>query len=248
MEPASQASETQREARDRAILRTCTALPAALLVVTAVYATTRYVVFGPWPVAHVPLYVLNKAFAWTSIVLLALALGLGPAARLWPTLGAHLWRRRWWGLVGFALATVHILVSLAILNYGYYRLMFRQAFEFTPLAEFAMAGRGTRLVRHCWRRSRPPCPACRRPCRCATGRCCKAGACWRWCWRGLHLDLRRAGLVCTGAVARRPAPDHAVVGERGADRARPAAADDPQTRPETAMSDPPGACPSVRWC
>lgn len=138
MEPASPASETQREARDRAILRTCTALPAALLVVTAVYATTRYVVFGPWSVAHVPLYVLNKAFAWTSIVLLALALGLGPAARLWSTLGAHLWRRRWWGLVGFALATVHVLVSLAILNYGYYRLMFRQAFEFTPLAEFAM--------------------------------------------------------------------------------------------------------------
>lgn len=138
MEPAPQASEAQREARDRAVVRACTVLPAALLLVTAAYATTRYVVFGPVAVAHIPLYVLNKAFAWTSIVLLALALGLGPAAYLWPTLGAQLWRRRWWGLVGFALATVHILVSLAILNYGYYRLMFRQAFEFTALAEFAM--------------------------------------------------------------------------------------------------------------
>ena len=53
-------------------------------------------------------------------------------------LGAHLWRRRYWGLVGFALATLHIVVSLAILNYGYYRPMFRQAFEFTALAEIAM--------------------------------------------------------------------------------------------------------------
>jgi DMSO/TMAO reductase YedYZ heme-binding membrane subunit len=142
VEPASQASEAQREARDRAIVRACTRLPAALLVVTAAYATTRYVVFGPIAAAHIPLYVLNKAFAWTGIVLLALALGLGPAARLWPALGAHLWRRRWWGLVGFALATTHIVMSLAILNYGYYRQMFRQAFEFTPLAESAMLAGG----------------------------------------------------------------------------------------------------------
>jgi DMSO/TMAO reductase YedYZ heme-binding membrane subunit len=96
-------------------------------------------VFGPWSAAHIPLYVLNKAFAWTSIVLLALALGLGPAARLWPSLGAHLWRRRWWGLVGAALATVHVFMSLPILNYGYYRKLFTQAFELTPLAEFSMA-------------------------------------------------------------------------------------------------------------
>lgn len=139
MEPDPTTCDAQLEARDRAIVRACTQLPAALLLVTAAYATTRYVVFGPWSPAHIPLYVLNKAFAWTGIVLLALALGLGPAARLWPALGTHLWRRRWWGLVGFALATTHIVISLAILNYGYYRLMFRQAFEFTALAEFAMA-------------------------------------------------------------------------------------------------------------
>ena len=138
MEPIPQATEAQREARDRAVLRACTVLPAALLLVTAAYATMRYVVFGPWSVGHIPLYVMNKAFAWTAIVLLALALGLGPAARVWPALGRHLWRRRWWGLAGFALATVHIVVSLAILNYAYYRSMFRQAFELTPLAEGAM--------------------------------------------------------------------------------------------------------------
>lgn len=138
MEPGPMTRDAQLEARDRAIVRACTALPSALLLVTAAYATTRYVVFGPWSIGHMPLYVVNKAFAWTAIVLLALAMGLGPAARLWPSLGDHLWRRRWWGLVGFALATTHIVMSLAILNYGYYRLMFRQAFEFTALAELAM--------------------------------------------------------------------------------------------------------------
>jgi hypothetical protein len=137
--PSSPSNEAQREARDRAALRACLQVPAALLLATAVYATVRYVVFGPWPVGHIPVYVLNKAVSWTALTLLALALGLGPAARLWPArFGMHLWRRRYWGLAGFVLATVHIVLSLAILNYGYYRLFFRQAFEFTPIAEFAM--------------------------------------------------------------------------------------------------------------
>lgn len=139
MDPRPNPPQTHLEARDRAILGACVVMPAALLLLTAAYATTRYVVFGPVVAAHIPLYVLNKAFAWTALVLLALALGAGPAARLWPArLGPHLWRRRYWGLVGFALATLHIVVSLAILNYGYYRPMFRQAFEFTALAEIAM--------------------------------------------------------------------------------------------------------------
>lgn len=139
MDPCHYPQQAHLEARDRVVLRACVVMPAAMLVLTAAYAITRYVVFGPWPAAHIPLYVMNKAFSWTAIMLLALALGLGPAARLWPArLGAHLWRRRYWGLVGFALATLHIVVSLSILNYGYYRLMFRQAFEFTALAELAM--------------------------------------------------------------------------------------------------------------
>lgn len=139
MDPRHNPPQTHLEARDRAVLSACVVLPATLLLLTAAYATTRYVVFGPVAAVHIPLYVLNKAFAWTALVLLALALGAGPAARLWPArLGAHLWRRRYWGLVGFALATLHIVVSLAILNYGYYRPMFRQAFEFTALAQIAM--------------------------------------------------------------------------------------------------------------
>ncbi len=139
MDPTDRDQEAALEARDRAAVRTCIALPTVLVLATGAYATTRYVVFGPWTVAHIPLYVLNKAFAWSALLLLALALALGPLVRLWPTRWRqHLWRRRYWGLMGFALATLHIVVSLAILNYGYYRQMFRQAFEFTALAECAM--------------------------------------------------------------------------------------------------------------
>ena len=138
MDPQAASSQAELEMRDRARLEACLSVPAVLLVVTAAYAATRYVVFGPWTTAAVPLYVFNKAAAWSALLLLALAFGLGPAARIWPRLSGLLWRRRYWGVVGFVLATVHIVLSLSILNYGYYRLMFRQAFEFTALAGWSL--------------------------------------------------------------------------------------------------------------
>ncbi len=140
MEPRNNQHDASREARDRAALRTLLGLPAALLLLTLTYATTRYVVFGPWNAGHIPLYVLNKAISWSALWLVALALALGPLARLAPRRFArHLWRRRYFGIMGFLLASLHVVMSLAILNYAYYRQFFRQAFELTALAEFSMA-------------------------------------------------------------------------------------------------------------
>lgn len=132
--------EAALEARDRAALGALLGLPTGLLLLTLAYATTRYVVFGPWNVSHIPLYVLNKAISWSALWLVALALALGPLARLAPgRFARHLWRRRYFGIMGFALASLHVVMSLAILNYAYYRQFFRQAFELTALAEFSMA-------------------------------------------------------------------------------------------------------------
>lgn len=140
MEPRNNQHDASREARDRAALRTLLGLPAALLLLTLAYATIRYVVFGPWNAGHIPLYVLNKAISWSALWLVALALALGPLARIAPRRFArHLWRRRYFGIMGFLLASLHVMMSLPILNYGYYRQFFRQAFELTALAEFSMA-------------------------------------------------------------------------------------------------------------
>jgi hypothetical protein len=140
VEPRNSQPEAVRQARDRAALRALLGLPTGLLLVTFAYATTRYVVFGPWSVGHIPLYVLNKAISWSALWLLALALALGPLARLAPRrFAGHLWRRRYFGIMGFLLASLHVVMSLAILNYAYYRQFFRQAFELTALAEFSMA-------------------------------------------------------------------------------------------------------------
>lgn len=140
MEPRNSQPEAVREARDRAALRALLGLPAGLLLLTLAYATTRYVVFGPWSVGHIPLYVLNKAISWSALWLVALALALGPLARLAPRqFTRHLWRRRYFGIMGFLLASLHVVISLSILNYAYYRQFFRQAFELTALAEFSLA-------------------------------------------------------------------------------------------------------------
>lgn len=140
MEPRNNQHDASREARDRTAFRTLLGPPAALLLLTLAYATIRYVVFGPWNVGHIPLYVLNKAISWSALWLVALALALGPLARLAPRRFAkHLWRRRYLGIMGFLLASLHVVMSLAILNYAYYRQFFRQAFELTALAEFSMA-------------------------------------------------------------------------------------------------------------
>lgn len=139
-QPPDPPSELALAARDRAVVRVCGTVVAVLLVLTTAYAVTRYVVFGPHPPARIPLYVLNKTFAWTSLALLGLTFALGPLARIAPRrCGAWLWQRKYYGLAAFALASTHVLLSLTIFNYGYYRLMFEQAFTLTALAELSMS-------------------------------------------------------------------------------------------------------------
>ncbi len=79
------------------------------LLVTTAYATLRYNVFGTVSWTDLPLFVLNKSIAWTSIILLALS---------------YLWRdksdARTAGCLGVALASTHILISLVLLSCDYF--------------------------------------------------------------------------------------------------------------------------------
>ena len=98
---------------------------ASLLLVTFAYASVRYVYFGPVLAIHMPLYVLNKAFAWSGTGLLATALAVGPLVRLLPTWQGLLGYRRSLGLYGVMLAILHLLLSLPILNMFYYTNFFQ---------------------------------------------------------------------------------------------------------------------------
>ena len=133
-------TEAEKESRDRAALTFALRVSLLSFAVTATYAISRYVVFGPIKVVHIPIFVLNKAFSWTGLTLLCATLALGPAARCWPDrYAAKLAYRKLLGLFGFMAVTGHVLLSLMVLNYGTYRGYFVQAFELNALAEFTLA-------------------------------------------------------------------------------------------------------------
>ena len=91
--------------------RKATAFAIAVFTVTAAYAIIRYTAFGPVKPVPTPLYILNKAVAWSSLVAISVALSIGPLARLWPRrFTGHLAYRKLVGVLGFVLASGHVLL------------------------------------------------------------------------------------------------------------------------------------------
>ncbi len=95
-------------------------IAAAVLATVFAYAALRYVVLGTVAASQLPLYILDKAVAVAAIVLVAIALAIGPAVRL------GLAPRRWIALrksIGgqaFLLAAAHALISVALLSPRYH--------------------------------------------------------------------------------------------------------------------------------
>lgn len=58
------------------------------------------------------LFFFNKAVADTSVVLIGLSFLLGPLCKIIPRLGSHLYLRRYFGVTGFFIAVLHLIVSL----------------------------------------------------------------------------------------------------------------------------------------
>jgi DMSO/TMAO reductase YedYZ heme-binding membrane subunit len=112
----------------------------AVFTFTASYAIVRYVVVGPVDPAHIPLFVLNKAVAWTALVMLGISLSLGPLARLWPhRYSCRASARKELGALGFLLAFGHAVMSVPILTPAYFPGLFGPKSDFTALAEIALA-------------------------------------------------------------------------------------------------------------
>ena len=74
-----------------------------------VYAVARYVIFKGVSPEHLPLYVANKSFSLVGL----LAIG---CAALWKTSQ----QRKAWGFAGLICLGLHLVISLAILNPGYF--------------------------------------------------------------------------------------------------------------------------------
>lgn len=108
------------------------------LLVTGGYAYARYVYFGPVVESKIPLYISNKAISWSSVLLIAGSFAMGPLARITPRCQSLLGYRQALGLIGLWLATLHILVSLPILNMLYYVSFFNLDGTLKATSELSM--------------------------------------------------------------------------------------------------------------
>lgn len=85
------------------------------------YAILRYNVFQGVAWAHLPLFIVNKSVAFAGVILIALAYLVGKLFGGAPGSEAVRARAKFLGLSGFAMVTIHVLMSFVLLspaNYG----------------------------------------------------------------------------------------------------------------------------------
>ncbi len=103
------------------------------------YAFVRYNIFGTVELIHLPLYVSNKVFAVTSAILIGLSYLMGPLAHFWPkTFEPKVHYRKYFGLFGFGIASVHAFISLLLFSPAYYPRFFLETGKLTFAGELSM--------------------------------------------------------------------------------------------------------------
>lgn len=91
----------------------------------SVYTIVRYVVFKGVDAEFIPLYLFNKVLALASVVFIAISYLLGPLHAFDPQMfETKLSLRRPFGLLGFACASIHSLISIILLTPYYYPALY----------------------------------------------------------------------------------------------------------------------------
>lgn len=110
-----------------------------IFLIIFAYAVLRYNVFKGVGIEHIPLYILNKALALVSVVLIGLSFAIGPLCRFWPKkFVSKLYLRKYFGLFGFGVASIHGLISLILFNPAYYPKFFAEGGKLTFEGELSM--------------------------------------------------------------------------------------------------------------
>ncbi|MBI2012051.1 ferric reductase-like transmembrane domain-containing protein [Candidatus Daviesbacteria bacterium] len=91
------------------------------------YSFIRYNLVRNVPLDNLPLFISNKSVALSATILIGLSFLLGPLARFWPkTFSPHLYLRKHLGVIGFAIAALHVVMSLVLLNPAYYSKLYAE--------------------------------------------------------------------------------------------------------------------------
>jgi DMSO/TMAO reductase YedYZ heme-binding membrane subunit len=91
-------------------------LTTLVFLTVLAYAIVRYVIVGPVAPSQVPVFIVNKALAVTAIVLVALALAVGPLVRMRVVDAGWMTARKAFGVHGFAIAALHTVLTIATLT------------------------------------------------------------------------------------------------------------------------------------
>ncbi len=102
----------------------CFALSVVVMLGCTAYAIVRYTVFGDVSPQQLPLYVMNKGFSFAGLILLGCSRCASEPVR-----------RRDLGYVGLGLILLHGIMSLCLLNPGYFPKLFQVSGLMTWQAE-----------------------------------------------------------------------------------------------------------------
>lgn len=114
-------------------------LSIIIFLVVFAYAVIRYNVIKGTPWIELPLFISNKAISLSAVVFIALSYALGSLARFWPkTFVPMLGTRKFLGLLGFGLASIHGLISLLIFTPAYYPKFFLASGKLNLVGELSV--------------------------------------------------------------------------------------------------------------
>ncbi len=107
-----------------------------VFLLSLAYAIIRYNIVRSVSFDNLPLFIANKAIALSATILIGLSFLLGPLVRIWPgKLTSSLYLRKHLGVIGFAVASIHALMSLVLLNPANYSKFYLESGKFNLVGE-----------------------------------------------------------------------------------------------------------------
>lgn len=88
------------------------------------YAFLRHTINHDEPWYDIPFYLLNKVLGVTSVIIMSLAYVIGPIAKHSAKFKAYLGHRKYFGVGGFFLGTIHGLMSLLLMTPNNYKIFY----------------------------------------------------------------------------------------------------------------------------
>lgn len=97
-------------------MRTARFISSLVFILVLAYAIVRYVVVGTVAPTQLPVFIVNKAVAVAALVLIAIALSIGPLVRMRVLKAAWMTNRKQLGIHGFMLGALHSVLAIATLS------------------------------------------------------------------------------------------------------------------------------------